>query len=560
MTGMTRRGFLIYLRQAVKTIRYIKIKNYKSIGETELVLNQPGKINLLIGANNAGKSNILRFISLLGAPSVPEMLTNTKVGDNYAFHSLAQEDHRNYKWNKPVTFTLGLNLEQNYIDRIMKNLPVDDVYITYQIVRQSNANHVLQHIDSSIHHVSEPEIRQYEIGTGTSGGSFQDALARTIGNVRLNHATAFPKVVYLDEFRRITNNQELRKKLNDIINFDHTTQENAEKKALLCEYFKEVFGFEVDIKIPSIDKEIQIVVDGQYHPLSSLGTGYQEIVLIAFTIITTDADVICIDEPELHLHPRAQRAMLNLMAQLDKVFFLATHSNHFLDFEIEDKKIYQIVNESGETIAYEIDNSAGITEIIHDLGIRASELYQTNGIIWVEGASDRIYIKKWLELLHPDLKEGLQYTFQFYGGKVLSHYSLSDEEYKNYLNMLLINKNCFVVMDSDMTKSYKVTGLRDTKQRVIKECEENGMGYWVTKGKEIENYLTERSLSTVEGGEVTRNIYQSLDGYCTKYNPKLKVHFARKIESEILMEDIEGNEDLKEKIDSIASAIRKWNL
>lgn len=544
----------------MKNIRYIKIKNYKSIGETELVINAPGKINLLIGANNAGKSNVLRFLSLLGSDGTAEILRNTNVGSNYSFHSLTQEDHRNYKWNKEISFTLGLQLEESFINAKMGNLPTENVYITYRALKQGNGGHVLQHVDSSIHNISESDAREHEARRGTSGGSYEQRLSGVVNEIRLNQNVSFPKVAYLDEFRRITNNQELRKKLNEIINFDHTTQENAQKKALLCEYFKEVFGFEVDIKIPSVDKEIQIVIDGQYHPLSSLGTGYQEIVLIAFTVITTTADVVCIDEPELHLHPRAQRAMLNLMASLDKTFFLATHSNHFLDYELEDKKIYQIANEGGETVAYEADTSAGITEIIQDLGIRASELYQTNGIIWVEGASDRIYIKQWLELLHPDLKEGLQYTFQFYGGKVLSHYTLSDEEYENYLNMLLINKNCFVVMDSDMGKTYTTTDLRDTKQRIILECEENGMGYWVTKGKEIENYLTERLLSKITGTTVKRDIYQPLDSYCAEYNPRRKVLFARKVESDITAEDIEGNEDLKEKINTIASTIRKWNL
>ena len=33
-------------------------------------------------------------------------------------------------------------------------------------------------------------------------------------------------------------------------------------------------------------------------------------------------------------------------------------------------------------------------DVLDDLGAKASDIFQSNGIIWVEGPSDRIYIKK----------------------------------------------------------------------------------------------------------------------------------------------------------------------
>ena len=77
-------------------------------------------------------------------------------------------------------------------------------------------------------------------------------------------------------------------------------------------------------------------------------------------------------------------------------------------------------------------SSIRVREALEDLGIRASDLLQANPVIWVEGPSDR---KK----------------------------SLSDP-------------------------------LNATKQRVISECETNGLHAWVTEGREIENYLTPRTV------------------------------------------------------------------
>ena len=41
--------------------------------------------------------------------------------------------------------------------------------------------------------------------------------------------------------------------------------------------------------------------------------------------------------------------------------------------------------------------------LVDDLGIKASDILQSNGIIWVEGPSDRIYINKFRTYLHKNI-------------------------------------------------------------------------------------------------------------------------------------------------------------
>lgn len=56
-----------------------------------------------------------------------------------------------------------------------------------------------------------------------------------------------------------------------------------------------------------------------------------------------------------------------------------------------------------------------INEIKSRIGVKASDLLQSNCVIWVEGPSDRIYIKKWIELFDGhNLEEGLDYQFIYY--------------------------------------------------------------------------------------------------------------------------------------------------
>ncbi len=125
--------------------------------------------------------------------------------------------------------------------------------------------------------------------------------------------------------------------------------------------------------------------------------------------------------------------------------------------------------------------------------LKASDLLQSNCVIWVEGPSDRIYIKKWLELFGGnDLEEGLDYQFLYYGGTLLSHYTANVEEKKNtdsLIEMLKINRHSYVVMDSD--KKSSEDQLKDRVKRIQKEFSN---AHWVTAGKEIENYLPTEAL------------------------------------------------------------------
>ena len=49
-------------------------------------------------------------------------------------------------------------------------------------------------------------------------------------------------------------------------------------------------------------------------------------------------------------------------------------------------------------------------------------ILQANCVVWVEGPSDRIYLKHWIEAVTSELIEGLHYSIMFYGGRLLSRF------------------------------------------------------------------------------------------------------------------------------------------
>lgn len=99
-----------------------------------------------------------------------------------------------------------------------------------------------------------------------------------------------------------------------------------------------------------------------------------------------------------------------------------------------------------------------------ELGLRASDLVQSNAVVWVEGPSDRVYMKAWLAEIAPELIEGVHFSLLFYGGALLRHLSPDDPAVADFISLPRVNRNFWVVMDSDRTSEDQALG--ETKVRV----------------------------------------------------------------------------------------------
>jgi hypothetical protein len=154
-----------------------------------------------------------------------------------------------------------------------------------------------------------------------------------------------------------------------------------------------------------------------------------------------------------------------------------------------------------------------IARLCADLGYRPSDLLQANSVIWVEGPSDRIYVHRWIDLLAPDLIEGIHFSIMFYGGKLLRHLSpkdpaaggmassMQEHEIEEFISLRRVNRHLMVLIDSDKTSAHKK--LDPTKTRIKEGFNEpQGPGFaWITKCYTIENYvdpdILRRAVTTV---------------------------------------------------------------
>lgn len=323
--------------------------------------------------------------------------------------------------------------------------------------------------------------------------------------------------------------------------------------------------------------------NGRRIPLSQSGSGLKTILLVLANLIlmplvlnkSTSNIIFAFEELENNLHPSLQRNLFQFISNWilknnSKVFF-TTHSNIVINTFEDNPEAYMmhVLKENDISTIRTVNTRLHKTSIINDLDFKASDILQSNGVIWVEGPSDRIYIKKWIELMSENkLKENSHYQIMFYGGRLLSHLCLeSDDELENdFIDLLLLNRNSIIIIDSD--KRARNTPINDTKKRIQADYIKCDQLCWITKGKEIENYLSAdlvcNSLDLVMKREIEQ--YETIDNYLDEHRSNLgrkflnnKVGYAQLFSENIKLEHIKGRLDLENRITEVICNIARWN-
>lgn len=462
----------------------IGFANFRSIGSEPVWLDLTKKINILIGANNAGKSNVFRALQFIrtdknGRRLLSEIDRHGRDGKNnliiYLNADITSEDSALLEYFKEIKMAVEYSDERA---NVVFNPFSDMNFSRFAKVFQTYTN------QRFVQHPPELQLKQYK--------------AEVVLHLVNDLLKQIPAVHVVPDIRRID--------ASDQYDFDGRgiikTLASWQVPKLGQEPFQMKFArlnalLQRLLRTPNVNLEVPperdvIIVrrDGLRLPLASYGTGIHELIILAIAVYAHDDVIFCIEEPEIHLHPLLQKEFLRFLAEeTPNRYVLSTHS-HALMTPSANCNVVHLWQEDGVTHSRTVTSTEHSLDVLRDLGIDASDLLQARSVIWVEGPSDRIYLNRWLTLIAPDLRKGFDYSIMFYGGRLLSHLSFERDGFPNpddLIPLLRINQYSAIIIDSDRSRSSNP--LSSTKERVRIECERMGIPCWITTGREIENYL-----------------------------------------------------------------------
>lgn len=448
-------------------IQKIHIKNYRNFNDFEMEFHEG--LNVIVGANNSGKTGLLSAIYLLNSPSnisIDDFNKNNLV----QFKTLYNEDAPKTE----ITYFINhfINEDDDEDESIIKLIPflgfkeVDAM----RLASEDKKKYFIKAIVKAVYELDEKYIGEYRKAVsgidsfddfmlmfkryvaehykwhytnGVSDLSAESKAATSIFDIRFIEAERTAAEVEketrkeIDSFSKDNSNAIAIDKFKSKVSEDlrDILKPSIEKLAILFETEQNDIGLQkgnvaiypsvkANVSIPdSFITEVKDTKSEFIVPIDHNGLGYNNLINIYMLIklkelqVGKDFRILCLEEPEAHLHPAMQYKLFKYLKKLDaekklnQQIFVTTHSSNISAVAGIDNMFMMAYNRSvtpqdciNQSLELQFKDegekkqkSEAKKHLAKFLDVTRSDMLFADKVILVEGIAERLLLPYFME-------------------------------------------------------------------------------------------------------------------------------------------------------------------
>ena len=453
-------------------LKKIKVKNFRSLDNFCMTFNNG--LNVIIGENDAGKTSLIDSMKILlnearidlddFRDKSKEVIIELETSDEIYKMTIHPEGLKSILESKPSKekcekiqgeinseeFAEKLEEEQREI--------IKEYCKIFAVTYRTNAKieTLITNINAKIEELFEnnsfiePKEIKYPI-------SF-------LGSRTFENTNSFFDNTFFKELKQnIWNHKIENKSIKDHL----TTELNKFKDEALNpdnipELYKSLAEFlpdfkKIDVTIepdPKINLNINVTLlnsNNQKISLEKMGDGTNRRTTMAIFKHKRDKDDLCyvFDEPDTHLHIKAQLEVFNLFKELtkdNKQVIITTHSPFLInEVNLNDIKLMFLDSNNKSNVKSLTEDTE--PQFLNELGITNLDLFFTNKLIIVEGESEQLFLPHFYRKIYG-------FPISHYFVKIVKAEGITEiPKFVRIIKNAFSNTNIFIMMDNDANEN-----------------------------------------------------------------------------------------------------------
>ncbi|WP_411823662.1 ATP-dependent nuclease [Leptospira sp. 'Mane'] len=450
-------------------------RTFESLGLEDI----SSAINVFIGKNNSGKSNILKTIAVLQYPELIDRLDcRERIQDivlNYKF------DFYDFKYLKSGNYSYSSQeeIDNLNIKSIQYYIDINDRSFLQTIVGEKGGQGLKADSNLTFFPPTEPMNLLYYFPSNRKVRSISHGITRKEAQTLSSD--------FLNLYGRV----------------DNLLGENSERGEQLKFHTKDILGFEIS-SIPS-DKGKQTcyrVGDDNFISIEQMGEGVLNILYLLTLLFSTKGKIFLIEELENDLHPEALKKLLKLIIEKsdENQFFISTHSHIILKVLGAQNKtnIYSVEQEFKDrlptTKVSQIANDPYERRLVlESLGYDLTDFdLAKHWIIFEESSAERIIVQYLIPWFAKDLAFGLK-TVSANGAQEIENKAKALNDLFLFLHLEPVFKNrVWMIADGD---SIGIEVMQKTREKFSTYAENHFINW---KEEQFERYYPSEFQTDIE--------------------------------------------------------------